>query len=111
MVLKDETIVPVAKKNLRVLTADNPEGPWSAASEPITKDWVEGPTITLVGDGWYIYYDEYRNRTYGAVRTTDFKTFEVVQENFAFPKGARHGTVFPVTPAALERLKNTAVEK
>ena len=33
MVLKDETIVPVAKKNLRVLTSDSPEGPWSAALE------------------------------------------------------------------------------
>jgi Glycosyl hydrolases family 43 len=111
MVLKDETIIPVAKKNLRVLTADSPEGPWSATSEPITKDWVEGPTITQVGDGWYIYYDEYRNHTYGAVRTKDFKTFDVVKENFAFPKGARHGTVFPVTPATLVRLKNIAVEK
>jgi Glycosyl hydrolases family 43 len=111
MVLKDETIVPAARKNLRVLTADNPEGPWPAASEPITKDWVEGPTIAQVGDAWYIYYDEYRNHTYGAVRTGDFKTFDVVKENFAFPNGARHGTVFPVTPATLERLESAAIEK
>ena len=111
MVLKDETIVPLAKKNLRVLTADAPDGPWSAASEPITKDWVEGPTIAQVGNDWYIYYDEYRNHTYGAVRTRDFKTFDVVTENFVFPKGARHGTVFPVTPATLERLKGASVEK
>src|SRR5262245_3643061 len=107
MVIKDETFAPQPKKNLRVLSADSPEGPWSAASEPITKDWVEGPSIARVGDGWYVYYDEYRNHTYGAVRTTDFRTFDVVKENFAFPDGARHGTVFPVVPAALERLKTT----
>ena len=81
-------------------------GSWSAASPPITKDWVEGPTIARVGEDWYIYYDEYRDRTYGAVRTRDFKTFDEVKENFDFPKGARHGTVFSVTPETLARLKS-----
>src|SRR5262249_13452890 len=106
MVIKDETFAPQPKKNLRVLSADSPEGPWSSASEPITKDWVEGPSVARVADAWYVYYDEYRNHTYGAVRTKDFRTFEVVNENFSFPAGARHGTVFPVVPAALERLKS-----
>jgi hypothetical protein len=106
MVIKDETFAPQPKKNLRVLSADSPEGPWSAASEPITKDWVEGPSVAQVGDAWYVYYDEYRNHTYGAVHTKDFRTFEVVSANFSFPAGARHGTVFPVVPAALERLKS-----
>jgi hypothetical protein len=106
MVIKDETFSPEPKKNLRILTADSPEGPWSNASPPITKDWVEGPSIARVGDDWYIYYDEYHNHTYGAVRTRDFKTFDEVKENFDFPKGARHGTVFSVTPETLERLKS-----
>jgi len=105
MVIKDETFAPQPKKNLRVLSADSPESPCSAASEPITKDWVEGPSIARVGDAWYVYYDEYRNHTYGAVRTKDFRTFEVVNENFSFPAGARHGTVFPVAATVLERLK------
>jgi hypothetical protein len=108
MVIKDETAAPEAKKNLRVLTADSPEGPWSAATPPVSPDkvWVEGPSICRVGDGWYVYYDEYRNRTYGAIRTNDFKTFDVVKENFQFPAGARHGTVFPVTQETLDRLKS-----
>jgi hypothetical protein len=107
MVIKDETVAPAPKKNLRVLTAASPEGPWSKASDPISKDWVEGPTIAQVGDAWYVYYDEYRNRTYGAIRTTDFKTWDVVKDNFDFPKSARHGTVFSVDPSVIARLKAT----
>jgi hypothetical protein len=107
MVLKDETKVPVAKKNLRMATADTPEGPWSKASEPISKGdtWVEGPTINRVNDAWYVYYDEYQNSRYGAIKTTDFKTWELVEGNFAVPAGSRHGTVFPTTQGVIERLK------
>lgn len=105
MVLKDETKAPVAKKNLRVATADNPQGPWSKASDPVSKDWVEGPTITKVGDGWNIYYDMYRDHKYGAIRTTDWKTFENIDAKVDFPKGTRHGTVVPVAPQELARLQ------
>jgi sucrose-6-phosphate hydrolase SacC (GH32 family) len=105
MVIKDETKAPVARKNLRVATAENPQGPWSKASDPVTMDWVEGPTIAKVGDGWNIYYDIYRERKYGAVRTTDWKTFKVVDDELGFPKGARHGTVTPVTEEQLAALK------
>ena len=107
MVLKDETKVPVAKKNLRMATADTPEGPWSKASDPISKGdtWVEGPTINRVNDAWYVYYDEYINHKYGAIKTTDFKTWDLVQGDFSVPTGSRHGTVFPTTQAVIDRLK------
>ena len=108
MVFKDETKVPAPKKNLRMATADNPEGPWSAASPPISIDWVEGPTICKVGDGWDIYYDEYTRHKYGAIRTTDWKHFQTVSDKLSFPKGSRHGTVIPIAPetaASLEAAK------
>jgi hypothetical protein len=105
MVIKDETLAPVAKKNLRVARAENPQGPWSKASEPVSMDWVEGPTIARVGEGWNVYYDMYRAHKYGAIRTTDFKTFTAVNDELQFPKGARHGTVAPVTEGQLAALK------
>ncbi len=110
MVIKDETKAPVPKKNLRVATAENPQGPWSKASDPISIDWVEGPTIARVGDGWNIYYDIYREKKYGAVRTTDWKTFKVVSDDLSFPKGARHGTVAPITEQQLATLKQLGQE-
>lgn len=49
MVVKDETRRPVAKKNLRVARAAHARGPYGPASDPISADWVEGPTILKVG--------------------------------------------------------------
>jgi hypothetical protein len=107
MVLKDETKAPVAKKNLRMSIADNPEGPWGKASEAISKGntWVEGPTINRVNDAWYVFYDEYQNHKYGAIKTADFKTWELVPGDFSVPSGSRHGTVFPTTQGVIDRLK------
>jgi hypothetical protein len=44
MFVKDETIRPMPKKHLRVAEAQRPEGPNGQASEPISVDWVEGPS-------------------------------------------------------------------
>jgi hypothetical protein len=111
MVIKDETKAPVARKNLRVATAEHPEGPWSKASDPVSEDWVEGPTVTKVGDGWNIYYDRYTAHKYGGLRTTDWKTFENIDAKVAFPNGTRHGTVVPVTPEQLAPLKKLGTQQ
>ncbi len=110
MVIKDETKVPEAKKNLRVATAESPQGPWSKASAPISVAWVEGPTIAKVGDGWTIYYDMYTAHKYGALQTTDWKTFKDVGAELAMPKGARHGTVTPISAEQLATLKAAAAQ-
>ncbi len=77
MILKDETRHP-AEKNLRVARSDSLYGPWTEPSEPFTPEdvWVEGPTLLEKGDATIVYYDEYMNKRYGAMRTTDFKTWE-----------------------------------
>jgi beta-xylosidase len=113
MVLKDETKAPAAAKNLRTATAASPEGPWTQASAPISPagDWVEGPSLARVNDAWFIYYDKYTApQRYGALTSKDFVTWTPVKENFSFPAGARHGTVFPVTAAVIERLTAAAAE-
>lgn len=102
MILKDETKNPVAKKHLRVATAATLQGPYGAASAPITVDWVEGPTLLRVGGDWMLYYDEYTRKQYGASRSTDLKTWTVLPDaaGLHFPADARHGTAF-TAPAYL----------
>ena len=69
MVVKDNTR---PMRNIKVAFASSPYGPWSAASEPFTESFTEGPSTAHVGDWWYIYYDSYRHGIYGAHRTKDF---------------------------------------
>ena len=104
MIVKDETQRPVPKKHLRVARADRLQGPYGAASPPITVDWVEGPTLLRVGKDWLLYYDEYTRKRYGASRSADLKTWEVVSDRIALPDGTRHGTAFAVPDARVTRL-------
>ena len=91
MVLKDNTR---KQRNIKVAFAKSPYGPWSEASESFTDIFCEGPSTAYV-DGWYyIYYDSYRQKIYGAHRTKDFKTFEDRTGSVKFPVGHKHGTVF-----------------
>jgi hypothetical protein len=76
MVFKDERRNPLQKR-LRVAFADSPAGPWRGVSEPISRDWVEGPSVLKIGRDWFIYYDHYsKPQHYGALRTRDWKKFE-----------------------------------
>ena len=107
MVLKDETKVPVAQKNLHMAVAESPEGPWGKASASISPAglWVEGPTVNRVNDAWYVFYDAYTTRKYGAIKTVDFEKWEEVPGAFSVPMGSRHGTVFAVEAGVVERLR------
>ncbi len=106
MILKDETRHPPAK-NLRVARSDSLYGPWSEPSAPFTPEgvWVEGPTLLQTGEHYIVYYDEYTNHQYGAMRTQDFKQWENVSDQIHFPEGTRHGTVLRVDAKVVDRLK------
>ena len=99
MILKDETLRPTPKKNLRLAVAKRPEGPYGPASDPISVDWVEGPAALPIGNEWIIYYDEYTRKKYGAIRSRDLEVWTVVPE-VSFPSGMRHGTAI-VVPTAI----------
>ncbi|MBQ9231539.1 MAG: six-hairpin glycosidase [Prevotella sp.] len=81
-------------RNIKVAFSKSPYGPWSSASAPFTESFTEGPSTAKVGDWWYIYYDSYRYKIYGAHRTKDFKTFQDQTGAVSFPVGHKHGTVF-----------------
>lgn len=106
MILKNETKVPVAQKNLRVAFAEKAAGPYGPASEPITGNyWAEGPSALKVGDQYIVYFDKYTQGRYGAAASKDLKEWQDISDQVQFPRGTRHGTSFAVSRDVFEKLK------
>jgi hypothetical protein len=101
LVLKDNTR---PNRNIKVAFASNPLGPYSAASEAFTPNFTEGPTVEKVGKDWIIFYDQYRDRIIGAMKTRDFKSFTDITKEVSLPKDHKHGTVFEIRKKKLNRL-------
>lgn len=102
LVMKDNTR---PNRNILVAFANNPLGPYTDYSKRFTEMYSEGPNATKAGNDWLIYYDSYRLKRYGAMRTTDFKTFTDVSNQVSVPEGHKHGTIFKVTPKALKYIQ------
>ncbi len=105
MVVKNENSNP-PEKNIRVTKTDNiQKGFPTEVSASITGDyWAEGPAPLIVGDYIYVYFDKYREKKYGAVRTKDRMNWEDVSDQVSFPSGTRHGTAFTVKKEILDNL-------
>jgi hypothetical protein len=61
--------------------------------------------VVKVKDGWLIYFDSYDDKSYGAVKTKDFITFEDANAEISVPLNHKHGTIVPVSKSFLKRLK------
>jgi len=111
MVVKNEMSAP-AEKNLRITrTKDLKEGFPTKVSESISgKSWVEGPTPLQVGDYMYIYFDKYREKKYGTLRSKDGQNWEDISEMINLPKGIRHGTAFKTSEDVLNKLLSLTEE-
>lgn len=103
MVLKDNTR---PERDLKVAFAENLLGPYSAASAPFTETFVEGPTVAKVGEDYLIYFDVYRKKIFGAMRTRDFLTFTDETANISIPEGHKHGTILKVPQEVVDNLLN-----
>ena len=90
--------------NLRVAFGKTPIGPWKNISEPFTQKFTEGPCALKIGDDWLIYFDAYREKIYGAMKTRDFKKFTEVTKEVSFPPEHKHGTAIRVPREILEKL-------
>lgn len=102
LVLKDNTR---NERDLKVATANHPLGPYSTASAAFTGKLTEGPTVFKHDKEWLIYYDDYGNKRYGAVSTTDFHNFKGITGQITVPTGHKHGTVFKVRRKILDQIK------
>ena len=101
LVLKDNTR---AMRNLKVAFAKSPTGPYTPASVPFTESFVEGPTTAKVGDDYYIYFDVYERKIFGAMKTRDFIHFQNKTDELQMPKGHKHGTIVKIPYSDLKRL-------
>lgn len=110
MFLKDETLSPVPQKNIRLTKSDQLYGDWSKVSEAISPNWVEGPSVTKIGNDWIVYFDMYTEHKMGAIRSTDLRTWEDISDRIQFPKGTRHGTVFKVNQSILDNIIRQGME-
>lgn len=105
MFLKDETRYP-PQKNIRIATSNTMTGGYGQPSEPITgKYWAEGPTTLRLGDQWVVYFDKYTEHKYGAVVSTDLKSWTDISEQVELPKGMRHGSIFTISAKELQKLR------
>lgn len=102
LVLKDNTR---PNRNLKVAFGFSPLGPYSNISEPFTVQFTEGPTVLRIKDEYLIYFDAYRSKNYGAVRTRDFKTFEDISDSISLPEGHKHGTIFKADMKILKAIQ------
>lgn len=108
LVFKDNTR---PNRNLKVAFANSPTGPYREVSETFSENFVEGPTCTTIGNEYYIFFDEYKKFTFGAVKTTDFRTFETVSDQIVVPQGHKHGTIIKVPAAVLKKIHTSAASK
>lgn len=114
LIIKDETVMP-PRKYLQIAAADDLYGPFGELSKPLTPEgmWVEGPTAIKIGEDYVVYYDAYRERHYGAMRSRDLKTWEDVTAKLKMPdEGSalrmRHGTVIEVPAELIAKLRAPA---
>lgn len=105
MFLKNEIKFPVAEKNIRTATSKSLTGPYTMASEPITGDWVEGPTAVQTQKGWMVFFDQYTAHKMGAVQSSDLENWTDISDQIHFPEGTRHGSVFKVKKSVLDKLQ------
>lgn len=108
LVLKDNTR---PNRNLRVAFGTSPLGPYTDISDTFTRNYTEGPTIIRQNNEWLIYYEAYRERVFGAVKTTDFRSFTDISGEISLPPGHKHGTIFKADYKTLEVLKKESVNK
>lgn len=115
LIIKDETKFP-PRKYLQIAKAGGVHGPYGNLSQPFTPEglWVEGPTAVKIGAEYLLYFDAYTKKHYGALRSSDLKTWEDVTARMHFPNEGtpvrmRHGTVIEVPMTLVEMLKATKV--
>lgn len=111
MFLKNETRAP-EEKNIRVAFAPQPTGPFSEPSPPIHgKYWAEGPTALKKEGQWIVYFDKYREHKYGAVQSSNFKTWIDVSDRLVMPPGIRHGSVFTISEKEFGLMQQALAQK
>jgi len=103
LVVKDNTR---PERDIKVTFGPTALGPFPNVSKPFTANFTEGPSVAKLPNGeWLIYYDAYREKKYGAMKTSDFKTFTDASAQVSVPEGHKHGTIFMASRKILKKLQ------
>jgi hypothetical protein len=106
LIFKDERKTPL-KKVLQIAQGPTIEGPWTNITPPISEPWSEGAAIIPVQGGYLAYYDHYRDpQHYGALFSTDLKTWTDASARVTFPSNLRHGSFLRITQAEYNSINN-----
>jgi len=101
LVFKDNTR---KERDIKVAFGKTALGPWTNVSKALSGFCTEGPTTVKVGADWLIYMDAYQKKTYEALKTSDFQTFQDATAEIAIPQGHKHGTIFMGDDGLLQKL-------
>ena len=71
------------------------------SNDYITPPLTEGPSFFQRNDMWYLIFDHFASRKYGAVKSRDFRTWGDATAEIDFPPGARHGSIFEISQETL----------
>jgi hypothetical protein len=108
LILKDNTR---PNRNIKVAFGKDPLGPYTKPSEAFTPGFTEGPSAIKVKDDYLVYYDQYREKIYGAQKTKDFISFTDITTQVSIPEGHKHGTAFKVKKKILNGLLKASTIK
>ncbi|MES2647029.1 MAG: glycoside hydrolase family 43 protein [Bacteroidota bacterium] len=101
LVLKDNTR---PNRNIKIAFSNHALGPWTTPSAAFSPNFTEGPSIAKVKDGYLVYYDQYKDKIYGAMKTKDFVSFTDITRQVSVPEGHKHGTIFLVDKKTMKGL-------
>lgn len=101
LVFKDNTR---ANRNIKVAFAATPTGPYHNVSNSLTPGFSEGPSVAHKRNAYLIYYDWYNHKSFGAVKTRDFHSFENITDEIKIPQGHKHGTIIKVKRRLIKHL-------
>jgi signal transduction histidine kinase len=105
LVFKDETLKPF-RKQLRIAAGDHPEGPFGPAGPPFTRDHAEGPTFLRAGDDHILYFHNYQNHRYDALKSKDLARWEDVTARLSMPADMHHGSALEIPGSVIEALRS-----
>lgn len=110
---KEEEFSPATgeRRAIRVAVSDRLEGPFTIHEGPLNRGQLvpvitEGPSIMAdpLRPGWLLFYDYCMTNRFGLSSSPDLLDWKI-EEKVTFPPDARHGSVFRLEKAELEKLR------